>query len=157
MTSSDSAVNKLKKSISGYSLIEITVTLTIAGILAAMASISFLKQSSSYRLKQTTWAIQAKMNLARYKAVLEETPFRCVFDEGKLMLEKFNTDSEEWNLFQIFSFEGVTVSANNSPVFHPQGTVSNLASILVSNQAGCYKITLAISGRIKVIPQYFIP
>jgi hypothetical protein len=46
--------------------------------------------------------------------------------------------------------EGVNIQANNSPVFHPQGTVSNLASIMISNTWGSYKITLAISGRIRI-------
>ncbi len=148
-----STVRKTRWGEAGFSLLEISVTLTIIGILAAIASVSILKQSPSYRLRQTTWAIQARLNLARYKAVLEETPFRCVFDERKLNLEKYDPDSGNWKLYQTSLFEGVTVSANNSPVFHPQGTVSNLASILVSNQAGSFKITLAISGRIKVVPQ----
>jgi hypothetical protein len=50
------------------------------------------------------------------------------------------------------TFEGVNISATNSPIFHPLGTVSNLTSVYISNTAGKYRISLAISGRIKVIP-----
>ncbi len=46
--------------------------------------------------------------------------------------------------------EGVWIQANNTPTFHPAGTVSNFATILVSNSWGTNKITLAITGRIKV-------
>lgn len=48
--------------------------------------------------------------------------------------------------------EGVNVEANNSPLFHPEGTVSNLASIYVFNSWGKYRITIAITGRIKTTP-----
>jgi len=46
----------------------------------------------------------------------------------------------------------VTLKANNTPVFYPEGTVSNLATILVSNDRGGYRITLAMTGRVKAVP-----
>ena len=50
------------------------------------------------------------------------------------------------------TLDGVNITATNSPIFHPLGTVSNLTSVYISNTSGKYRISLAISGRIKIIP-----
>jgi len=60
-------------------------------------------------------------------------------------------EEKTWRTVQTEFLEGVRIEANNSPIFHPTGTVTGLATILVSNSRGAYRITLAISGRIKVV------
>jgi len=91
------------------------------------------------------------MNYARFKAVFSGTKFRLSFNPDGYTLERYDQYLKTWNAEMGNILEGVHVQANNSPIFHPQGTVSNLASITVSNASGSYKITLAISGRIKVV------
>jgi len=74
------------------------------------------------------------------------------FDSTSYRLQKYDTKQQEWVTDEWGFLEGVNIQANNSPIFHPRGTVSNLASIYISNAnaKGKYKITLAISGRIKI-------
>ena len=72
------------------------------------------------------------------------------FDSTSYRLQKYDTKQQEWVTDEWGFLEGVNLKANNSPIFHPRGTVSNLASIYISNAKGKYKITLAISGRIKI-------
>ncbi len=92
------------------------------------------------------------MNFARYKSIFENVKVRIVFHESGYRVEKYDPLQKKWDMEVKKTFDGVTITATNSPIFHPLGTVSNLASVYISNSAGKYRISLAISGRIKVIP-----
>jgi hypothetical protein len=72
------------------------------------------------------------------------------FSGSTYCLEQQNIQDGPWLRLSGRRLEGVVLRANNMPIFHPQGTVSNLATIWVENGWGRYKITLAITGRIKV-------
>lgn len=91
------------------------------------------------------------MNYARYKALFEGVKMRIKFDSQTYSIEAYDEKQKKWIREQKYFLEGVTLKANNSPIFHPGGTVSNLASIYVFNEGGKYKITIAISGRIKTV------
>lgn len=135
----------------GFTLLELVICISIFALLMGIASSSFLNFSHKYRLQRAVWDIHSKMNYARFKAVFSGTKFRLSFNPDGYTLERYDQDLKTWNVEMGNILEGVHVQANNSPIFHPQGTVSNLASITVSNTSGSYKITLAISGRIKVV------
>jgi hypothetical protein len=66
------------------------------------------------------------------------------------MIETYDEILKTWKIDVGNVIEGVRIEANNSPTFHPLGTVSSLATITVANSWGKYRITLAISGRIRV-------
>jgi prepilin-type N-terminal cleavage/methylation domain-containing protein len=141
------------KIMKGFTLIEVLVYLSILAVLFGLASSSFLQSSDKHRLQKAVWEIHAKLNYARFKAIFDGTKFRVLFNPNGYTVEKYNQDSGEWKVDAGNILEGVFIQANNIPIFHPQGTVSNLASILISNTWGCYKISLAISGRIKIAKQ----
>ena len=135
----------------GFSLLEVLISLFIMSILIGLTSSSFLNISPKYTLQRSVWEITSRLNYARYKAVFKGQKVRVRFDGKFYWIEKFEEDQAKWiEIFQNL-FEGVDVEANNNPIFHPGGTVSNLASIYVSNSWGKYKITIAITGRIKTI------
>ncbi|HHF43005.1 MAG: hypothetical protein DRI99_03900 [Candidatus Aminicenantes bacterium] len=133
----------------GYSLLELLLGLLILGIITSLTSYSLLKNSHRYQLRRAVWSIQMKLNQARYLAILKNSALRCHIQPQGMYLEKRDPVSQEWLMLNFSAFSGVKVKANNSPVFYPQGTVSPLASIVVKNEAGSFKITVAISGRIK--------
>jgi len=134
----------------GFTFLEVLVFLSIFAILLGLASISFLNSSDKYRLQKAVWEIHSKLNYARFKAIFNGTKSRISFNTTGYSIEKYNQNNGEWEVERGDLLEGVHIQANNNPVFHPQGTVSNLASIIVSNTWGSYKITLAISGRIRI-------
>lgn len=135
----------------GFTLIEVLITLFLAAIMVGIASTSFLNLSPKYRLKKAVWEINSRMNYARYKAIFEGTKIRIKFSQQSYKIEKYDKNQKEWKKEEENFLKSVTLQANNSPVFHPEGTVSSLASIYISNSWGIYRITLAISGRIKVV------
>ena len=140
-----------KGALRGFALWELIIFLAIFSVLLGLASVSFLDSFPKHRLQKALWEVHSKMNYARYKAVFDGTKSRIVFNPNGYIIEVFSQKSGEWRIDIGNVLEGVSIQANNSPVFHPQGTVSNLASIILSNTWGSYKITLAISGRIKIV------
>ena len=135
----------------GFTLIEVLICLFILSIMIGLSSTSFLSLSPKYKLKKAAWEIRSRLNYARYKAVFEGEKVRVSFDSSRYKIEQYDEDQNLWLIKLENILEGVTVNANNSPFFHPGGTVSNLASIYVTNSWGQYKITIAITGRIKVV------
>jgi prepilin-type N-terminal cleavage/methylation domain-containing protein len=136
--------------IHGFSLIEVVVSMAILGFIIGILSFSFSNQAPKYQLKKATWEIYSRLNYARYKAIYKGTKYRVSFASNNYTLDLFDENKGEWNIEQRSFLEGVTIVANNSPIFHPRGTVSNLASVTISNSWGQYRISIAISGRIKV-------
>lgn len=134
----------------GFTLLEVLVFFSIFAVLLGLASSSFLNSSDKHRLQKAVWEIHSKLNYARFKAIFEGTKSRMLFNPAGYTIEKYSPDIGDWKLEAENILDGVFIQANNSPVFYPHGTVSNLASIIISNTWGSYKITLAISGRIKI-------
>ena len=110
---------------------------------------SYLHQSPKYRLKKVVWEIHSRLNYARYKSIYKGEKYKVSFETNAYTVEKFNESQGQWKQDLWNLCEGVVIESTNSPIFHPRGTVSNLASITISNSWGKYKISIAISGRIK--------
>ncbi len=135
----------------GFSLLEAVISLFILAIMVSLASLSFFNRSPKYRLEKAVWEIHSRMNYARYKALFKGVKVRIKFEPKYYSIDAYDEKQKKWLTEQKYFIEDVKLQANNSPIFHPAGTVSNLASIYVSNDSGKYKITIAISGRIKAV------
>jgi prepilin-type N-terminal cleavage/methylation domain-containing protein len=135
----------------GFSLLETVIVLALASLVIYGASTAYLDHAPKHRLNKAAWEIQTQLNYARHKAVFEGHPFRVRFQPAGYVVEEFDSAVNSWRPKTSGSCEGVTIEANNSPTFHPAGTVSNLATIVVSSEAGICRITLAISGRIRAV------
>ena len=133
----------------GFSLFEALLVLALAGILILAVPPSFHSAYPRYRLQRAVWEVQTCLNQARFKSIFDGTPVRVRFSSFGYFLEYYDETAKKWHTKERDFIEGVKLVANNSPVFYPAGTVSNLASILITNTWGTYKVTIAISGRIK--------
>jgi prepilin-type N-terminal cleavage/methylation domain-containing protein len=134
----------------GFSLLEVIISLSILAFLAYIASTSFLNLAPKYRLQKAVWEINSRLNFVRYKALFEGVKARMKFYSSGYAMEIFNEKEKKWKLEEKHFLEGVSLKSNNNPTFHPRGTVSGMASIYISNSWGRYKITLALSGRVKI-------
>jgi len=133
----------------GFTLIEAVIVLSLMGMLIYMGTSSFLSLIPKYKLESAMWDIRSTLNAARYKAVFENASIRVRIGGGQWEMEKYDAARKAWISCRKRSVDGVSVEANNAPLFTAQGTVSGLATITIANAWGTYKITLAISGRIK--------
>jgi type II secretory pathway pseudopilin PulG len=138
----------------GFTLIETALSLSVLSTILYLAAVSFLNLAPKYKLEKAAWEIAAALNAARMKAILEEADFKFTASPSGYRLEKRDDPAKEWLLEERRSFEGVSVSANNAPVFTAEGAVAGLATFTVENPWGGYKITLSITGRVKTTRLY---
>lgn len=135
----------------GFTLIETVLALALAGFLVYAGAVSFKDMIPKFRLQTGVWEIGSALNQARFAAIWKGVPMRVRFDSSGYFLESYDETAAAWRATRSGRCEGLEVRANNTPTFYPGGTVSDLATIYVSNSRGSYKITIAITGRIKTV------
>jgi prepilin-type N-terminal cleavage/methylation domain-containing protein len=135
----------------GFTLVEAVIVLALVSLLILAGSGSISGLASRYQLQRAVWEVRSRLNQARIRSVWEGVSVRVRLSSGAIALEQYDEKGKTWRTLQTEFLEGVRIEANNSPIFHPTGTVTGLATILVSNSRGAYRITLAISGRIKAV------
>jgi prepilin-type N-terminal cleavage/methylation domain-containing protein len=135
----------------GFTLVETALVLALAGLLVLGGAQAFQRLVPKFQLQSGIWELTSGLNQARFRAIMSGTAVRVRFFESGFVFEVFDQAAAAWRAAGTAVLPGVAVRANNSPVFHPQGTVSNLASISVSNSRGAYRVTIAISGRIRAV------
>lgn len=70
----------MKQKNQGFSLLEILVVIAIVGIIAAFALPSALTFVKGYRLHANASAIAAQLNVTRFRATSQYTPYRLSID-----------------------------------------------------------------------------
>ncbi|MCX8161341.1 MAG: GspH/FimT family pseudopilin [Candidatus Saccharicenans sp.] len=135
----------------GFSLLEITMVLSIVALLVLIGS-SFKLNNKKHLLDLAVRRVHSCLSLARFRSVQRQVPVRVSFDRSFCELAEYDSEQAAWLKKRQELLEGVEVTANNAPVFYPQGTVSSLATIKIRNDSGAYQVTVAITGRIKVTP-----
>jgi Tfp pilus assembly protein FimT len=129
---------------------ETLLACSLLGAVVCLGAVSFQRLVPKYRLKSAAWEVRSRLAYARTRSVFDGTPVRLRFEEQGYSIERFDGAANQWKDLEKSRLEGVSIRANNTPTFYPQGTVSDLATILVSNPEGTYRITLAISGKVTV-------
>lgn len=135
----------------GFTLVEAVLALALAGFFAAAGAAAAGRIARGAHLRAAVWEVTAGLNQARFQAILSGDRVRVRFAAPGLVFERYDDGSGAWRAARTVVLPGVAVRANNAPVFHPQGTVSDLATITVANTRGSYRITVAITGRIRTV------
>lgn len=135
----------------GFTLIEAAATVAVVGLLIGLGSGSLLSLAPKYRLESGVWEVRAALHRARAQALRDGFSYRVRFLEAGISTERYDPGEEAWILCRRTAPEGVRITANNAPVFTALGAVTGLATITAANGWGAYKITLAITGRIKTV------
>ena len=139
-------MNDMRK---GFTLLETAIALAVTAILLYVAGMSLRNLIPKYRLEKSVWEAGTALHAAKAKALYKGRSHRVRFGADGTAVESYDEARKAWVLEERHAADGVTIVANNAPVFGPDGAVSGLATILISNRWGSYKITLAITGRIK--------
>ena len=135
----------------GFTLVEVLMTLALCALLASGAAYAVGSLGPRLQLRSGAWLVTSGLNQARFQAILTGEARRVRFAAPGLRHERYDAAAGRWQLTQAVALPGVAVQANNAPIFHPQGSVSDLATISVSNARGGYRITVAITGRIRTV------
>lgn len=145
----------------GFTLMEIIVVVAIMAISTTIAIPAFMKMLPGIRLNGAARQVMGDLMDARMEAVKHNNEYKVFFlnnnHEYKILndIDGDGVDdggSETSRTVDIHdNYEGVTISANGDPVFNAKGLASSLKTITVQNsEGGCKKVTVAITGRVKI-------
>ena len=135
----------------GFTLVEAVLALALASLFALSVAYAVQRLVPGLHLRSGIWEVTSGLNQARFQAILSGAPVRVRFAAPGFALESYDEAARAWRTSRTIVLPGVLIRANNAPVFHPQGTVSDLATISVGNARGSYRITVAITGRIRTV------
>jgi prepilin-type N-terminal cleavage/methylation domain-containing protein len=135
----------------GFTVVEVVLALALAGFFALGTAYTVQRIGPKLDLQAGIWEVTAGLNKARFQAIMSGASVRVRFVPSGFVFERYDAASASWRPARAVTLAGIRVRANNAPVFHPEGTVSDLASITVGNARGTYKITIAITGRVRAL------
>ncbi|MBU4184602.1 MAG: GspH/FimT family pseudopilin [Proteobacteria bacterium] len=147
---------------SGFTIIEMMIVIAIMAILTGIAVPNYLAYLPKSRLNGAARQVMGDLMAARMKAVKLNHRVKVFFysnheykicddanndttiddGEGDVQLRDIQTE-----------YYDVTLSANNNPIFQPNGTASNLPTInldSLSNSSWSKSITISSAGRVKI-------
>ena len=127
-------------------LLVATYLLSLVLLLGVPGLNSFLART---RIRSNVQMVYSALNTARYQAIKRNVRVKVELQDQTIFLKI--KEGKYWRPFRFISlYEGVHISSNGSPVFHPTGRASPLCSFLLDYKHLRYKVSLAITGRLKV-------
>ncbi len=135
----------------GFNLIETTVSLSLISLLMLFSIPSFKTIISKLNFKSAQSQVVNSLYLARYKSAFTGSSYRWRALGDSIAIEK--EEKGKWVLDKKIRLDYGVVTANNNPIFHPEGLVTNMATIHLKSKKMSSKITVAITGRIKVVEE----
>jgi len=132
----------------GYTLPELLASLCIISVLLFHGIAGFSSFMRRAEIQNQLRAVSFSLSKARYDAIRQNRVMKISIKENIIytQLKKHN----RWELYSDLQLKNVSASTNRSPVFHPDGMVSPLCSIYISNKYYSYKISISIAGRFKI-------
>ena len=142
----------------GFTLTELMIVVALMAILAAIAVPSIIAQMPKYRLNGAAREVLGDLVAARMQAVSQNNELKVFFldNHSYMILDDDDNDGtadtgEATQTKDIQTdYYDVTFNSNNDPIFQPNGTASNLATITLSNTSGSHSITISSAGRVKI-------
>jgi prepilin-type N-terminal cleavage/methylation domain-containing protein len=135
------------KSRHGYSLIELVVAVTLAGILAAIALPSWNKLLPSYQLDSSARQFQSELHNIKMRAATENVGFQLVYANGAAA---YTIQRDSAVLVTKPLPAGVIVTSAGTISFSPRGTASANRIRLQSSDGMCKQIVVSPTGRVRI-------
>ncbi|MDQ7836904.1 MAG: GspH/FimT family pseudopilin [Thermodesulfobacteriota bacterium] len=142
----------------GFTLTELMMVVALMAIMAAIAVPNIIAQMPKYRLNGAARQVLGDLVAARMQAVSQNNELKVFFlDNHRYMIlddDDNNGTADTGEATQTkdiqTDYHDVTFNSNNDPIFQPNGTASNLATITLSNTSGSYSITISSAGRVRI-------
>jgi type IV fimbrial biogenesis protein FimT len=146
------------RNLRGYSFIEVLVVVSIIGMVGAWGGVWLMEQLPQLRLNGAVRQIQGDLVKAKMQAARQGNKFRFQLLNAHryAILDDDNNNGKEDRGERVTikdlskDFQGIILKTTNHPIFHPRGTASSLATITVDNGQTTKKISVSITGRIRV-------
>ncbi len=135
----------------GFNLLETTIYLSLLSLLITFSVPAYKQLICNLKFKSDQSLVINSLYLVRYKSAFTGDRFRWRALGNSIYIER--EENGKWLLERRINLGFGEVSSNNTPVFHPEGVVTNLATIYLKSKEKSSKITVAITGRIKVVEE----
>ena len=142
---------------SGFTLAELLVTITVVGILLALAAPSMATMSRIYGLRGAARQVYAELQNARMAAVTENRGYQFTVTDSRSykVLDDQNNDQgfadpSEVVISRQLESQGVTLSGN-AVTFTARGMASAAGTVTVTDAAGtAINVTVSPAGSIRI-------
>ena len=147
---------------SGFTLLELTVSLAVAVILTSVAVPVVSKVMLSYRMRSSVAAMTGAINATRYKAIYQGYPFAVTFSktDGTYQLSSKTPGSSSFsNVGSAVPYQaaGMGLDQDNTLTFSPSGLVTSSVgspiTLKLSYQNKTDTITVSTYGNVSVKEQ----
>lgn len=139
----------------GHTLLELTVTLAIIGIVSALAIPSFASLNSHMQIRCATQEIASELRLARQLAMTHRGRVRLSFDSEPQALVVQFVDGDRTHHVYRYRDKGIVIeepSAGPEILFHPSGRSATGTTIRLQGRDGrSATLTVALTGRVSVL------
>ena len=123
------------------------LALGVGFIILAIAVPAFLSTLPSLRLSFAARQVASDLQVARMKAIAQNTANTVTFNTSTTYTFTIGSDSRDFTQL----YPGITFTKNANPVFTPRGTASTTATITLSNSSGATKqVVVAPVGRVTI-------
>jgi prepilin-type N-terminal cleavage/methylation domain-containing protein len=148
----------------GFTLVELMIVVVLIAILAVIATPAYRNYMARSRLNGAARLVLSDLASARMDAVKMNRRVQIYFAGGYTSPaasyricddasgDGTVTDGEGRNITRNVQnhFYDVSVGSNNNPIFLPNGTATNMATVKVSNGTDTRQITISIAGRVLI-------
>lgn len=134
-----------------FTLLELTVVMTIAGLLMALAAPRFASLRDRASVRSAMTDLGASFSLARQTAMTRRAPVAVVLDTagGSVELRSYGQSIQRHGLRAVY---GIVLGSNrDSTVYDPRGLGYGLSNLTVTIRRGAFVDTLTMSrlGRVR--------
>lgn len=133
----------------GFTIVELLVAISIAGVLMALAVPSFSRYQNNHDFVASARQTVAELRLAQAGAVAEETSYRVDFTVGGRVVKLYRFDGTSFQLVKTTTLPGKS-AVLGSPVFRKRdGTSSTSAYFYARGTASDGQVEVQKSGTSK--------
>jgi prepilin-type N-terminal cleavage/methylation domain-containing protein len=135
----------------GFTMIELMVTLALIVLLSAFAYPSIVRWGSNYRLRSAASDLLTNVHTTRMEAIKRNQNVTITYSAGgdSYTISDVNGTILNMNMPQGVDLSAVSLSANaTATIFSPRGLPNNFGNIvLLNNNNNGYKLIYNITGR----------